>query len=164
MATNFEHTTIRFSQLNPDLLAGSERARAVSENTMLIEEFVLYAQKDLGAEIEFTKPPKKVLLHGHCHQKALVGTGPAMQVLKSIPGCDVREIQSGCCGMAGSFGMEKEHYEMSMSIGEMALFPAIRDEEGEFEIVAEGISCRQQIQHGTEKSAMHLVELLADAM
>ena len=147
-----------------DLLAGNEKARLVSENTMLIEEFVLYAQKELGAGLEFSNPPKKALLHGHCHQKALVGTAPAMQVLNSIPGCEVKEIQSGCCGMAGSFGMEKEHYDMSMSIGEMALFPAIRSEEGEFEMVAEGISCRQQIQDGTNKTAKHLVELLADAM
>lgn len=155
---------LSFKDDYPDLLAGNERAKAVSENTMLIEEFVLYAQEKLGAQIEFSKPPKKVLLHGHCHQKALVGTAPAMQVLNSIPGCVVREIQTGCCGMAGSFGMEKEHYDMSMSIGEMTLFPAIRAEEGEFEMVAEGISCRQQIQHGTDKSAKHLVELLADAM
>ncbi|MCH9037827.1 MAG: FAD-binding protein [Chloroflexi bacterium] len=159
---------LSFKDDYPDLLADNERAKTVAENTMLIEEFVLYAQEELGAELKFTKPPKKVLLHGHCHQKALVGTAPAMQVLNSIPGCDAREIPSGCCGMAGSFGMEKEHYDMSMSIGEMTLFPAIRDAmragEGEFEMVAEGISCRQQIRDGTAKSAKHLVELLADAM
>jgi Fe-S oxidoreductase len=155
---------LSFKDDYPDLLAGNERAKAVAENTMLIEEFVLYAQQEVGATLEFTKPPKKVLLHGHCHQKALVGTAPAMQVLKAIPGCEVKEIETGCCGMAGSFGMEKEHYDMSMSIGEMTLFPAIRAEEGEFEMVAEGISCRQQIKHGTDKSAKHLVELLAEAL
>ena len=155
---------LSFKDDYPDLLAGNERAKAVAENTMLIEEFVLYAQQEVGATLEFTKPPKKVLLHGHCHQKALVGTAPAMQVLKAIPGCEVKEIETGCCGMAGSFGMEKEHYDMSMSVGEMTLFPAIRAEEGEFEMVAEGISCRQQIKHGTDKSAKHLVELLAEAL
>lgn len=155
---------LSFKDDYPDLLAGNERAKTIADNTMLIEEFVLYAQQEMGANLNFTKPPKKVLLHGHCHQKALVGTGPAMQVLKAIPGCDAKEIQTGCCGMAGSFGMEKEHYDMSMSVGEMSLFPAIRAEEGDFEMVAEGISCRQQIQHGTEKTAKHLVELLAEAM
>ncbi len=147
-----------------DLLGGDPKAKAIAENTMLIEEFLLYAQERHGAEIEFTRPPGTVLFHGHCHQKALVGTRPAMQVLNSIQGCEAREIQSGCCGMAGSFGFEKEHYDISMSIGEMALFPAVRAQEGEFELVMEGVSCRQQVESGTGKKAKHLVELLADAI
>ena len=95
-----------------------------------------------------------------------MGTGAAMQVLNSIQGCEAREIQTGCCGMAGSFGLEKEHYDISMSIGEMALFPAVRaqQERGEFELVMEGVSCRQQVEHGTGKRAKHLVELLAEAI
>ena len=147
-----------------DLLGGDPKAKAIAENTMLIEEFLLYAQERHGAEIEFTQPPGTVLFHGHCHQKALVGTRAAMQVLNSIQGCEAREIQSGCCGMAGSFGFEKEHYDISMSIGEMALFPAVRAQEGEFELVMEGVSCRQQVESGTGKKAKHLVELLADAI
>ena len=111
-------------------------------------------------------PPGKVLFHGHCHQKALVGTRAAMQVLNAIPGCEAREIQTGCCGMAGSFGLEKEHYDISMSIGEMSLFPEVRaqQQQGEFELVMEGVSCRQQVEHGTGKKAKHLVELLAEAI
>jgi Fe-S oxidoreductase len=131
---------------------------------MLIEEFVARAIEEDGARLEFTKAPGKVLFHGHCHQKALVGTSMAMEVLRSVPGCDAREIESGCCGMAGSFGFEKEHYDVSMKIGEHSLFGPIRSEEGEFQVVSEGISCRQQIADGTGRPAKHLVEILAEAL
>ncbi len=115
--------------------------------------------------MELRNPPaKRLLLHGHCHQKALVGTQMAMEVLRAIPDCEVSEIPSGCCGMAGSFGFEKTHYDVSMSIGEQVLFPAIRSEAGDTVVVSEGISCRQQIEHGTGKRAKHLVEVLADAL
>ena len=148
-----------------DLLGGDAKAKGVSESAVLIEEFVLYAQEEEGASLEFRgSPGKKLLFHGHCHQKALVGTGLAMQVLRSVPGCDAVEIQSGCCGMAGAFGFEKEHYDISMKIGEQVLFPAIRSQEGDFTVVSEGISCRQQIEHGTGVRAKHLVEVLADAL
>ena len=93
-----------------------------------------------------------------------MGTGQAIEVLRSIPGCDAEEIPSGCCGMAGSFGFEKEHYDVSLKIGEQTLFPAIRSQEGDFEVVSEGVSCRQQIEHGTGKRARHLVEVLAEAL
>ena len=146
-----------------DLLGGDARAKAISDSTMLIEEFVLYAQEE-GASLELHNPPQRLLFHGHCHQKALVGTRPAMQVLRSIQGCEAVEIESGCCGMAGSFGFEKEHYDISLKIGEQVLFPAILSQEGEFVVVSEGVSCRQQIEHGTGKQAKHLVEVLADAL
>ena len=144
-------------------LLGDDKAKVVSENTMLIEEFVLYAQEE-GASLEFKTPPSKLLLHGHCHQKALVGTQPAMKVLRSMPGCEAVEIDSGCCGMAGSFGFEKEHYDFSLKIGEQTLFPAIRSHDDTAVIVSEGVSCRQQIEHGTNRQAKHLVEVLADAI
>jgi Fe-S oxidoreductase len=133
---------------------------------MLIEEFVQYAIEEDGATLELdgSRLPDKLMLHGHCHQKALVGTAPAMSVLKAIQGCDVEEIPSGCCGMAGSFGFEEEHFDISMKIGEQTLFPAIRNQSGDFAVVAEGVSCRQQIQDGTGKRAMHLVEVLAEAL
>ena len=132
-------------------------------STMLVEEFVLYAAKEYGAQIKSNGSPGKLMLHGHCHQRALVGTNAAMQVLRSLSP-DAEEIQSGCCGMAGSFGFEKEHYDLSMDIGELVLFPAIRDQEGDFTVVSEGVSCRQQIEHGTGRKARHLVEILADAI
>ena len=147
-----------------DLLGGDERARRVGESAMLIEEFVLYAQQEADAGLEFQNPPGKLLLHGHCHQKALVGIQPAMDLLRSISGCDPVEIPSGCCGMAGAFGLEKEHYDTSIAIGEQVLFPTIREQEGDFIVVSEGLSCRQQIEHGTGKRAKHLVEVLADAL
>lgn len=147
-----------------DLLGNDAKAKTISDNTMLIEEFILHAQNEQGATLDLQNSPENILFHGHCHQKALVGTRPAMQVLNSLPNCTVKEVQTGCCGMAGSFGMEKEHYDTSMKIGEIALFPAVRSQEGDFEMVAEGVSCRQQIEHGTGKKARHLVELLADAI
>ena len=98
------------------------------------------------------------------HQKALVGTGQAMDVLRSIPGCDAQEIPSGCCGMAGAFGFEKEHYDVSMAIGEQRLFPAVEAKGDEWEVVVMGVSCRQQIEHGTGRPARHLVEVLRDAL
>jgi FAD/FMN-containing dehydrogenase/Fe-S oxidoreductase len=142
------------------------KAEAIAKNTMLIEEFVQYAIEEEGATLELdgSRLPDKLMLHGHCHQKALVGTGPAMSVLKAIQGCDVEEIPSGCCGMAGSFGFEEEHFDISMKIGEQTLFPAIRNQSGDFAVVAEGVSCRQQIQDGTGKRAIHLVEVLAEAL
>ncbi len=143
----------------------ASKAKAIAANTMLVEQFVEYAMSQ-GAEIELdgSKLPDRVMLHGHCHQKALVGTGAAMNVLKAIEGCETTEITSGCCGMAGSFGYEAEHYDISMQIGEMSLFPAIREQRGDFAVVAEGVSCRQQIAHGTGKRARHLAEVLADAL
>ena len=147
-----------------DLLEGESRARVVAQHTMLIEEFVLHAQEQDGNIAPFTKGPGKVLFHGHCHQKALVGTQPAMEVLRSIPGCDAQEIKSGCCGMAGAFGFEKEHFQISMDIGEQTLFPAIRSHQGEFTVMSEGVSCRQQIGDSTGVRAKHLVEVLAEAL
>ena len=146
-----------------DLLDG-DSARRVSESTMLIEEFVLHAQANDGAEIRYSKEPGRVMVQGHCHQRALVGMGKALDVLSQMPGCEVEEISSGCCGMAGSFGLEKEHYEVSMKIGEQALFPAIRERQNGATVVSEGMSCRHQIEDGTGVKAKHLVEVLADAI
>ena len=148
-----------------DLLRGSDQAAAVGESALLIEEFLAHAREADGVELELKKrPAEKVLLHGHCHQKALVGTRMALEALRGIPDCDVTEIPSGCCGMAGSFGFEKDHYDISMAIGEQVLFPAVRSEADGAVIVSEGVSCRQQIEHGTGTRAKHLVEVLAEAL
>jgi Fe-S oxidoreductase len=98
-------------------------------------------------------------LHGHCHQKALVGTGPTERVL-SLTGTTVTTVDSGCCGMAGLFGYEKGHYEISMKMGERRLFPTVRDATGR-EVVAPGTSCREQILGGTGRRALHPAEYLA---
>lgn len=145
-----------------DLASEPEKAKEISENTMLIEDFFLYATKE--EDFQFTNPPQnqKVVFHGHCHQKALVGTTSAMEVLKTIPGLEPVEIKSGCCGMAGSFGFYKDHFDISMQIGENTLFPAIREENDDVIVVSEGVSCRQQIEQGTQRKTKHLVEVLSD--
>jgi len=110
------------------------------------------------------KPPSDTLvkLHVHCHQKALVGVSPSLEVLKNLPGYRIELIAAGCCGMAGSFGYEKEHYELSQKIGELHLFPAVRQlKQGQY-VLANGVSCRTQIFQGTEKKALHLAQFLAE--
>lgn len=104
---------------------------------------------------------RKVKVHGHCYQKALVGMKPTLKVLKAVPGFQVEEIHSGCCGMAGSFGYEKEHESISLQIGELHLFPAVRACSAEDWIIASGTSCRHQIHDGTGRQALHLAEALA---
>ena len=147
-----------------DLLGSTTESHKVADNTMLMEEFFLYATDGDNKSITFSKQPKPVIFHGHCHQKALVGTHPAMTALRSIPGCDAQEIETGCCGMAGSFGFEREHFETSMDIGEMALFPIIKSQPIDSTIVSDGVSCRQQIRDGTGRNAKHLVEILAESL
>jgi Fe-S oxidoreductase len=105
----------------------------------------------------------EVLFHGHCHQKALVGSGPTLAVLNDA-GYDVSEVDSGCCGMAGSFGFEKEHYDVSLAIGNRRLAPAVKAAGAAVEIIAPGISCRQQIEHLTGRSAKHPAEALWEAL
>ena len=147
-----------------DLLDGDPDAVQVSRASVLIEEIFLEAQRPPDSRVALAPAPGIKLAHGHCHQKALVGIGQMMEVLRGIPECEVVEIQSGCCGMAGSFGFEKEHYDISLEIGESSLFPAIRSQRGDVEIVSQGVSCRQQIEHGTGKRAVHLAEVLAQTL
>lgn len=146
-----------------DLVPGAD-AELVAAQALTIDEF-LYRQHQAGKlDVQFTEAPKRLLLHGHCHQKALVGTDPTLAVLRLPKGYTVEEIPSGCCGMAGSFGYEAEHYEVSMAIGKQRLFPAIEAADTAVEVVADGISCRQQIQHATGRQARHLVEVLWEAV
>ena len=149
----------------PELLPGAETAQ-VAAQAVTIDEFLQRAiaegRLSFPAAVGATK--RHVLLHGHCHQKALVGTAPTLAVLRSLPGVTAEEIDAGCCGMAGSFGYEKEHYTISLDIGEQRLFPAVRAAGATDLIVADGISCRQQIAHGTHRRARHLVELVAEAL
>lgn len=107
--------------------------------------------------------PRKILLHGHCHQKAVADISTTTALLRLIPEARVEEIAGGCCGMAGSFGYEKEHYELSMRIGDLTLFPAIR-RNPEALICAPGTSCRQQIKDGTARIALHPAQILLKAL
>ena len=112
----------------------------------------------------FSTEAKEILLHGHCHQKALASVESTKKILSLPSGYTVTEIPSGCCGMAGSFGYEKEHFGVSMKVGELVLFPAVRKAAGETVIVAPGTSCRHQIREGTGRKAFHPVEVLFDAL
>jgi FAD/FMN-containing dehydrogenase/Fe-S oxidoreductase len=103
---------------------------------------------------------RRIVFHGHCHQKAEVGTAATMALLRRIPGVEVAEIDAGCCGMAGSFGFEAEHYGTSMTIGGDRLFPALAAEAADIIVAATGVSCRQQIFHGAGRTAWHPVELV----
>lgn len=134
-------------------------AKNVAESSFLLEEFVEREMKAGKLQLNPVGKGKKVLLHGHCHQKALVGTAPTVAMLKAA-GYEVSEVDSGCCGMAGSFGFEKEHYELSTKIGNRRLAPAVKAAGSEIEVAAPGISCRQQIDHLAGRKAKHPAELL----
>ena len=148
------------------LLPGAQAAQAVAAATKMPEELLLAAISDGRLVLPDHSPVsgKHILFHGHCHQKALVGTAATTALLRSIPGAQVTELDAGCCGMAGSFGFEAEHYELSMSIGELRLFPAVRAVPQDTIIAATGVSCRQQIAHGTGRAARHPLEIVAQAL
>lgn len=142
-----------------------EAANQLSKNALLFEEFmVAEIEKGNITENQFTTNTNKILLHGHCQQKAVASTEPTKRMLSLPLNYSVEEIPSGCCGMAGSFGYEKEHYELSMKIGEMVLFPAVRKAEESTLVSAPGTSCRHQIKDGTGKKAMHPVEIMYEAL
>jgi Fe-S oxidoreductase len=138
------------------LLPGDPRAEAVARQARLIEELLV-------DELRPRPLQRRVLFHGHCHQKALAGTEATVALLRAT-GAEVVELDAGCCGMAGSFGFEAEHYELSLKIGEDRLFPAVRAAPADTVIAATGVSCRQQIEHGTGRRARHPVQLVHEAM
>ena len=109
-------------------------------------------------------PEKRALLHGHCHQKAFNAMGPVESLLRRVPGLDVQSVNSSCCGMAGSFGYESKHYDMSLRMAELDLLPAVRAASQETLIDADGTSCRHQIHDGTMRQAQHVASVLARAL
>jgi FAD/FMN-containing dehydrogenase/Fe-S oxidoreductase len=142
-----------------------ETARSLSKNVWTIEEF-LAVEFDRGKidSTVFTTDTRKVILHGHCQQKALSSVAPTVKILSIPRGYSVHTLPSGCCGMAGSFGYEKEHYDLSMKIGELVLLPAVRKAHDNDIIAAPGTSCRHQIKDGAARKACHPVEILYDAL
>ena len=146
----------------PEFVA-DQRAKTVAENSFLIDEFLAQAHSAGKLDLQFSELGKQVMFHGHCHQKAITGTSDAMFVLNLPPGYQAELINAGCCGMAGSFGFEKEHYDISMQIGGLSLFPAI-ESKPDWEVAVMGVSCRQQVEHGAGRRARHLVEVLRDAV
>jgi Fe-S oxidoreductase len=144
----------------PALLPGDPRARAVAEASRLPEELLAAAVTE--GRLTLARKSGRILFHGHCHQKAITGTAATMALLSAVG--EVTEVDAGCCGMAGSFGFEAEHYDLSMRIGELRLFPAVRAEPAETIIAASGVSCRQQIAHGTGRAAIHPLEIVRSAV
>ena len=143
-----------------------EAAKQLSKNVFLIDEFIAAEIKNGNIKAaQFTTEEKQILLHGHCQQKSLSSLSHSVDILSLPLNYTVQTIASGCCGMAGSFGYEKEHYDLSMQIGELVLFPAVRNKKSESVIVvAPGTSCRHQIKDGTHTKALHPVEILYDAL
>jgi Fe-S oxidoreductase len=146
----------------PDL---REAALQLSQNCYLIDEFISMEFKaGRISRDNFTDAGKELLLHTHCQQKAIASSASAIDALSIPKNFTVREIRSGCCGMAGSFGYEKEHYELSNKIGELVLFPEIRKSNRNSVIVASGTSCRHHIKDGTGVVALHPAEVLYEAL
>jgi FAD/FMN-containing dehydrogenase/Fe-S oxidoreductase len=158
---------LTFRDEYPELVSKelAEKATHLAKNALMFEEFI-------GREIDTKKlnsanfkPEKRLIkLHGHCQQKAVASMVPTKKMLSLPKGFEVQLIPSGCCGMAGSFGYEKEHYDISMKIGELVLFPTVRQQAEDVIIAAPGTSCRHQIHDGTGKRALHPIEILFDAL
>ena len=140
-------------------------AKELANHALLFDEFITNEmEKENITTDQFTSNEKEILLHGHCQQKAVASTEPSKRMLSLPKNYSVKEIPSGCCGMAGSFGYEKEHYDLSMKIGEMVLFPAVREANTNIVISAPGTSCRHHIKDGTGKQAKHPIEILYEAL
>ena len=148
------------------LQPGRADAGVVASQVRLVDELLVEAidAGHLRMDADAAVAGRRILFHGHCHQKALVGTEATVQLLSRIPRASVVELDAGCCGMAGSFGFEAEHYDLSMQIGGMRLFPAIEAEDSTTVVAAAGVSCRQQISHGTKRTARHPIELIREAV
>ena len=156
---------LTFTDEYPRLADDKQAAKVIAKNTFLIEEFIQQEIESGNIKAsQFTKEAKTIKFHGHCHQKALRNQLSSFKVLNLPENYTVTIIPSGCCGMAGSFGYEKEHYDVSMQIGEQTLFPAIRRAPATTVISANGTSCRHQIMDGTEKEALHPITILRRAL
>ena len=158
---------LTFRDEYPDLVGDEfvEDAKKLAQNALQFDEFIAreIEMKHISKDV-FTKEKRVIKLHGHCQQKAISSMVPTKKMLSLPENYTVQLIPSGCCGMAGSFGYEKEHYDISMQIGELVLFPAVRKQPEEVIIAAPGTSCRHQIHDGTGRKALHPAEILWDAL
>ena len=150
----------------PALLRGEaqRKARVVAGACVSFEEYLEQQWKSGPAVLDLKSGPARVLLHGHCHQKAMGLLPPARALLSRIPGATVVDLDAGCCGMAGSFGYAREHYDVSRAIGERKLLPAARALTADTVLVAPGTSCREQVRHFTGARALHPAELLQSSL
>lgn len=142
-----------------NLFPGDEVAKRLSRQTYFFSEFLL--KKAPG--FPYPRLIRKAVLHGHCHQKALIRMEGEEAILKNM-GVDVESLDSGCCGMAGSFGFDKEKYDVSIQVGELVLLPAVRAAADNTLIVADGYSCREQISQTTNRQGLHIAEVIHMAM
>lgn len=158
---------LAFRDEYPDLAYNEnlQSARALAQNSFLIDEFIA-SEIDKGniSSTSFTEEKRLVKLHGHCQQKAVSSTLPSVKMLSLPVNYKVETIPSGCCGMAGSFGFEKEHYDLSMQIAELVLLPTVRQQDEQTLIAATGTSCRHQVKDGCSREAKHTVEILFEAL
>ena len=140
-------------------------AKELAKNVFTIDEFIAKEidRGNIRNEL-FTKEKRLIKLHGHCQQKALSSVSSSVKMMSLPENYSVETIPSGCCGMAGSFGYEKEHYDLSLKIGELVLFPAVRSQADDVIIAAPGTSCRHQIKDATGKRALHTIEVLYNAL
>ena len=140
-------------------------ARALAKGSFLFEEFLAHEHQAGTLQLKLKSlPQKRALLHGHCHQKAFDAVKPVQVVLGLVPDLSVELIESSCCGMAGSFGYEASHYDVSMKMAELTLLPAIRKAGQDDLIVADGTSCRHQIEDGAQRRAEHVARVLERAL
>jgi Fe-S oxidoreductase len=146
----------------PSLYPG-EDADVVAGASTMIDVFLAREIEGGNLVLETLEDQKQILFHGHCQQKATFGTESTMQLLNAVSGYRAEMIDSGCCGMAGSFGYEEEHYDLSIQLAEMTLAPIIREAPDDVVISASGTSCRQQIYHTTGKMPLHPIEIVAAA-
>ncbi len=148
-----------YPELNAD-----PRVREVSERCYTVESYLSRLAERGELQVSFSDLKKEILVHGHCHQKALWGMAPSLEVLNLPPGYSASAIDSACCGMAGAFGYQAEHYDISLKMGEDRLLNVVRDAGPETEIAAAGLSCRQQILHATGRNARHPIQILWEAV
>jgi Fe-S oxidoreductase len=158
---------LTFRDEYPELVDASlkDKTNLLARHSYFIDEFLaMEMQKGNIRPEQFTNKTLDIKLHGHCQQKAIISTESTRKMLSFPVNYKVSEIKSGCCGMAGSFGYEKEHFDLSMKIGELVLFPEVRKAPAETVIAAPGTSCRHHIKDGTGRTAQHPVEILYEAL
>jgi Fe-S oxidoreductase len=158
---------LSFRDEYPDLAGNDLKPKALelAKNCLMFDEFIMReVKKGNILPSQFTDAGQHIRLHGHCHQKAIASTGTTKEMLSLPANYTIDEIKSGCCGMAGSFGYEKEHYEVSMKVGELVLLPEVRKTPMHTIISAPGTSCRHQIKDGTGRTALHPIEVLYNSL
>ncbi len=146
------------------MLPGAD-SDALSGQALLLEEFL--ASESAAGTLSLPLKPapwRRALLHGHCHQKAFGVMTAVERTLQMVPGLEIEVIESSCCGMAGAFGFEAEHFDLSMKMGELALLPRVRAAPSDIVVIADGTSCRQQIRDGAQREALHVARILQSAL